>query len=127
MKRILVHYRSQLLRYGPELMAVCVAGVSLAGALLIGLRAQPELPAARIASAERGRHLFVQSCAHCHGNDARGSGEDGDGPDLARLAIGNARIASVISSGIPEEMPSFAKKHGAADLADLIAYLRTVR
>jgi len=78
-------------------------------------------------SAEHGRRLFVQSCAHCHGDDARGSGEDGDGPDLFGLRIGNARIAAVISTGIPEEMPSFAKKHGAADVADLTAYLRTIR
>jgi mono/diheme cytochrome c family protein len=78
-------------------------------------------------SAENGRHLFVQSCAHCHGDDARGSGEDADGPDLFALRIGNARIAAVIRGGIPEEMPSFAKKHGTADIADLTAYLRTLR
>jgi mono/diheme cytochrome c family protein len=78
-------------------------------------------------SALRGRQLFVQSCAHCHGDDARGSGEDGDGPDLYRLRIGNARIAAVIRTGIPEEMPSFAKKHGTADIADLTGYLRTLQ
>lgn len=78
-------------------------------------------------SAEHGRRLFVQSCAHCHGDDARGSGEDGDGPDLFALRLGNARIAAVIRTGIPEEMPSFAKKHGAADIADLTAYLRSLR
>ena len=78
-------------------------------------------------SAERGRRLFVQSCAHCHGDDARGSGEDSDGPDLFGLRIGNARIAAVIRGGIPDEMPSFVKKHGAADIADLTAYLRTLQ
>ncbi len=75
----------------------------------------------------RGRHLFVQSCAHCHGDDARGNGEDGDGPDLYRLAVGNARISAVIRTGIPEEMPSFARKLGPADVADVISYLRTLR
>ena len=79
------------------------------------------------ASTEHGRRLFVQSCAHCHGDDARGSGEDGDGPDLFALRISNARIAAVVRGGIPEEMPSFAKKHGVADIADLTAYLRTLR
>lgn len=77
--------------------------------------------------AGHGRKLFVQSCAHCHGDDARGSGEDGEGPDLFRLAIGNARIAAVIRGGIPDEMPSFAKKHHAPDIADLTSYLRTLR
>src|SRR6218665_3208591 len=78
-------------------------------------------------SAEHGRHLFTQSCAHCHGDDARGDGEDGDGPDLYRLRIGNARIAAVIRTGIPDEMPSFLKKHGPEDIADLTAYLRTLQ
>ncbi len=78
-------------------------------------------------SAEHGRHLFTQSCAHCHGDDARGEGEDGDGPDLYRLRIGNARIAAVIRTGIPDEMPSFARKHGTNDIADLTAYLRTLQ
>ena len=76
---------------------------------------------------EHGRRLFVQSCAHCHGDDARGSGEDSDGPDLHQLRIGNARIAAVIRTGIPDEMPSFAKKHGPADIADLTGYLRTLK
>jgi mono/diheme cytochrome c family protein len=79
------------------------------------------------ASPERGRRLFVQSCAHCHGDDAHGSGEDADGPDLFGLRVGDARIAAVIHGGIPEEMPSFAKKHGPPDIADLTAYLRTLR
>ena len=78
-------------------------------------------------SAEHGRRLFVQSCAHCHGDDARGNGEDGDGPDLFALRISNARIATVIHGGIPDEMPSFAKKHGPADIADLTGYLRTLQ
>ena len=88
----------------------------------------PPLIVARTVSGDagRGRKLFVQSCAHCHGDDATGSGEDGDGPNLHRLAIGNARISAVIRTGIPEEMPSFAKKHHAADIVDITSYLRTL-
>lgn len=71
--------------------------------------------------------MFVQSCTHCHGDDATGSGEDGDGPDLRRLRISNARIATVIRQGIRGEMPSFAKKHSASDIAALTIYLRSLR
>lgn len=84
-------------------------------------------PLPKGSAAEHGRKLFVQSCAHCHGDDARGDGEDGDGPDLSSLAISNARIAVVIRKGIPDEMPSFAKKHSAQDIAAITAYLRTLR
>jgi mono/diheme cytochrome c family protein len=98
---------------------------------LVAATGEPTLAPAAVGMAppspEHGRRLFVQSCAHCHGNDARGDGEDGDGPDLFALSIGNARIAGVIRRGIPGEMPSFAKKHDARDIADLTAYLRTLR
>ncbi len=69
--------------------------------------------------------MFVQSCAHCHGDDARGSGEDSDGPDLHGLRFSNARIATIVHQGIRGEMPSFARKYSASETADLIAYLRT--
>jgi len=115
-------------------IAVLVAGCSLFGAFGLGsitftapTAAPPAAAPPRPPSAERGRRLFVQSCAHCHGDDARGSGEDGDGPDLFALRIGNARIAAVIHGGIPEEMPSFAKKHDPTDIADLTGYLRTLQ
>ena len=62
-----------------------------------------------------GRNLYVQSCARCHGNDARGNGEDDDGPDLQGLRISDARIQSVILKGVRGEMPSFAKKFSPAD------------
>jgi cytochrome c oxidase cbb3-type subunit III len=114
------------------LVAVLAAGCSVGSAYGLSRFAATQ-PAPRpsvmssAASADHGRRLFVQSCAHCHGDDAHGSGEDSDGPDLFGLRIGNARIAAVIRTGIPEEMPSFAKKHGPADIADLTAYLRTLR
>jgi mono/diheme cytochrome c family protein len=117
----------------PLILAGFVAGSSVLGALGLSTVAASNaagsapLPSTRPVSAQHGRQLFVQSCAHCHGDDARGSGEDGDGPDLFRLRIGNARIAAVIRAGIPDEMPSFARKHNAADISDLTAYLRTLR
>jgi cytochrome c oxidase cbb3-type subunit 3 len=110
------------------IVAVLVAGSSVVSAFGLSRIAGPEpLAPDRSASAAHGRQLFVQSCAHCHGDDARGNGEDGDGPDLFRLRIGNARIAAVIHGGIPDEMPSFARKHGPPDISDLTAYLRTLQ
>jgi mono/diheme cytochrome c family protein len=119
---------------GAQWIAVLVGAASVLSALGSGFahRNSAEAPPPAIdhpppGDAGHGRKLFGQSCAHCHGDDARGNGEDGDGPDLSSLAIGNARIAAVIRHGIPEEMPSFAKKHGLPDIADLTAYLRTLR
>jgi mono/diheme cytochrome c family protein len=124
---------SSIIDRRPLLSSSLFGACSLGLALTLGCLAENGPPSITAASpphggsTERGRRLFVQSCAHCHGDDARGTGEDGDGPDLAGLRIGNARIAAVIRSGIPGEMPSFARKHPEADIADLTAYLRSVR
>ncbi|SDS30563.1 cytochrome c [Opitutus sp. GAS368] len=69
-----------------------------------------------------GRTLFLDSCAHCHGADARGD----EGPDLHDVQVSDRYIANIITHGIPHEMPSFAKKHGAADLGALTAYVRSL-
>jgi mono/diheme cytochrome c family protein len=70
----------------------------------------------------RGRTLFLDSCAHCHGADARGD----EGPDLHAVQVSDRYIVNIITHGIPHEMPSFAKKHGAADLTALTAYVRSL-
>ena len=69
-----------------------------------------------------GRKLFLDSCAHCHGADARGD----EGPDLHALDVSDRHIATVVRHGIKGEMPSFAKKHPPEEIAALIAYLRSL-
>ena len=72
----------------------------------------------------KGRSFFLQSCAHCHGEDADG-GEDA--PSLLKLQISAAHMTLVIQSGIKGDMPSFAKKYSAADIENIVAYLRTLK
>jgi mono/diheme cytochrome c family protein len=71
---------------------------------------------------KKGRTLFLHSCAHCHGEDARGD----EGPDLHELEVSDRRIVVVIKHGIKGEMPSFAKKHSDEEIALLIVYLRSL-
>jgi mono/diheme cytochrome c family protein len=71
----------------------------------------------------KGRTLFFQSCAHCHGRDADG-GEDA--PSLHKLQISGAHMALVIKSGIKGEMPTFSKKYSDQDIATIVAYLKTL-
>lgn len=70
----------------------------------------------------QGRKLFLNSCAHCHGADASGD----EGPDLHDLQVSDRYIAHMITFGEPHEMPSFAKKHGSADITALTAYIRSL-
>ena len=74
-------------------------------------------------NAAQGRDLFLLNCAHCHGDDARGD----EGPNLYDLHKSDARIRTVITSGIKGEMPSFAKKLSDSDVKALTDYLRTLR
>jgi mono/diheme cytochrome c family protein len=70
----------------------------------------------------RGRRLFLDSCAHCHGADARGD----EGPDLHAVQVSDRYVANIITNGIKNEMPSFARKHGADDITALTAYIRSL-
>jgi mono/diheme cytochrome c family protein len=73
--------------------------------------------------AKQGHRLFEHNCAHCHGDDARGD----EGPDLHGLHKSDARLTTIIKSGIKGEMPAFVKKFNDADVQALIAYLRTLK
>lgn len=70
-----------------------------------------------------GRKLFLNSCAHCHGIDASGD----EGPDLHDLQMSDRHIVNVIKTGFKGEMPSFAKKHSAAEIAQILAYVRSLK
>jgi mono/diheme cytochrome c family protein len=70
----------------------------------------------------KGRRLFLDSCAHCHGADAHGD----EGPDLHGVQVSDRYIHNTITRGIKGEMPSFAKKHAGADITALTAYLRSL-
>jgi mono/diheme cytochrome c family protein len=70
----------------------------------------------------RGRVLYLGSCAHCHGADARGD----EGPDLHGVQVSDRYITQIIRHGIPHEMPAFEKKHDANNIAALLAYVRSL-
>jgi mono/diheme cytochrome c family protein len=71
----------------------------------------------------KGYTLFMMNCAHCHGSDARGD----EGPDLHGVTKSDARIASLIKSGIEGEMPKFGGKLTDAEVQALIAFVRSLK
>jgi mono/diheme cytochrome c family protein len=82
--------------------------------------ATPMLP---VELAGQGSKFFLQSCALCHGADARGD----EGPDLHDLQMSDRHIVYVIKKGIKGEMPAFGEKYQDPEIAALLAYLRTLR
>jgi mono/diheme cytochrome c family protein len=123
----------------PIALAVLTGGLALTSAFALGrvLQHQAARTSHQLPTPERlfeaatptspgliikGRTLFLDSCAHCHGADATGD----EGPDLHNVQVSDRYIANIITHGIPHEMPSFAKKHGAADISALTAYVRSL-
>jgi mono/diheme cytochrome c family protein len=84
---------------------------------------RPEHSPANAALVAQGYHLFFMNCAHCHGDDARGTDE---GPDLTELHKSDARIAFVVRNGIKGEMPRFGSKFNDEDVRKLAAFVRSV-
>jgi mono/diheme cytochrome c family protein len=70
----------------------------------------------------KGRSVFLNSCAHCHGADATGD----EGPDLHGVEVSDRYIATLIAHGIKGEMPSFRKKLGRDEIGAVTAYLRSL-
>jgi mono/diheme cytochrome c family protein len=118
---------------------IYLAGMGLASVLMLGagywggemlLHAGSENPAISSALSEnahsavlQGHDLFLMNCAHCHGDDARGTEE---GPDLTRFHKSEARIASVVKNGIKGEMPGFGQKLTDADVKTLIRFVQSL-
>jgi len=86
-------------------------------------RAQTPQPDPQAPSAERGKKLFAQSCAFCHGPDATGA----RGPDLVRSAlvahdVKGELIGEVIKNGRPDKgMPPLPAT--PEEIADITAFL----
>jgi ubiquinol-cytochrome c reductase cytochrome c subunit len=103
----------------------CLAAAILAaGALLqLGLGGRT----ATAATATRGRELYLESCASCHGQHGEGSGR---GPSL--VGVGAASADFYLSTGrMPlaegQRQPSRARPaFGQADIAALVAYVASL-
>ena len=86
--------------------------------------------------AQRGKVVYLSNCVLCHGVNADGQGRAGvllhpPPSDLTRSTKSDAYKASIIrfgsaALGRSPNMPPWAGQINAAELADLLAYLRSV-
>jgi cytochrome c oxidase cbb3-type subunit 3 len=78
------------------------------------------------ANAERGRALYAEGCASCHGEDGRGQAEDG-APDLVddywRHGDSMMNIRLVITRGVQSECPAQGSALDSAEVELLTAYV----
>jgi quinol---cytochrome-c reductase cytochrome c subunit len=115
----------RVLRRAAIVLAVCCGGVA-AWSAAAGGQDQPAQPSTtRPALAQRGRDLYAQSCAGCHGEDLRGRA--GQGPALR--GVGAAAVDFYLSTGRmpladPTDEPVRADPvYSQHDIAALVAYV----
>ena len=85
------------------------------------------------AAAERGKAVYLDNCARCHGADGLGQTTIGklvEAPDLTdagwRAKRTNARMIASVTRG-RGQMPSFGEKLTRSQIAAAIAYVRTLK
>lgn len=104
-------------------------------AALMGSCGEPEPASPHVVSLERGKGLYTQVCAQCHGLDARGVPMLG--ADLTTstffLESTDDELVAMISKGKPaaDGRPPMPPKGGRLDLTehdllDIIAYIKTL-
>jgi mono/diheme cytochrome c family protein len=69
-----------------------------------------------------GRQLFLQNCARCHGNDAKGK----NGPRLVGKSLSLDEIEKTVTDGRPPKMPSFGKQLSSTEVKAVSAYVRSL-
>ena len=92
-------------------------------------------PAARAADLENGKKLYEAKCAMCHAKDGKGNPAMGKMFKLPEEALGlvseaalakpEADLAKTTTEG-RNKMPSFKDKLQAAEIADILAYARSL-
>jgi cytochrome c oxidase cbb3-type subunit 3 len=81
---------------------------------------------------ERGRAVYADRCARCHGSDGQGHtrmGETLEPPDLSDPAWQRGRSTARMTASVTNGrggMPAFKKKLTRQEIADSIAYVRTL-
>jgi ubiquinol-cytochrome c reductase cytochrome c subunit len=116
--------RARLRGRAPLLLALAVAG----GALLqLGFGGHPATAGQQGASSARGRELYLQNCAGCHGQQGQGSAR---GPGL--VGAGAASADFYLSTGRmpladPEQAPKRQKPaFDRPQIDDLVAYVASL-
>ncbi|MBZ5534311.1 MAG: c-type cytochrome [Acidobacteriia bacterium] len=100
--------------------------------LRAGARAAPPMPSLSLrGDSSRGLSLFLTNCAGCHGMHGRGGIAPEIGNPVFQQAATNEFIVRTIRNGrIRTAMPAFQRPEASAlgdqDIADVLAYLRTL-
>ncbi len=118
-------------------VVLCFVAVMCGGVYLQAMpRAAAQAQSKAAPPTERGRTLYAQHCTRCHGDDGRSQTEQGElygATDLTSARwwkdehINDRRLTNSIAHGKKGGMPAFGERLVKADIAALVAYVRTFK
>lgn len=116
---------------------LCATLVSLSSLVVAASSSSPSTSGGpdskRQSSAERGREVYANNCARCHGGDGTSQTNMGrmtEAPDLTDAGWQRGKSSSRMIASVANgrgEMPAFKKKLSRQDISAAVAYVRTLR
>ena len=112
---------------------LCAIVLCFSSLAVVAASGEPESKKSRQSSAERGRAVYANNCARCHGGDGTSQttmGQMTEAPNLTdagwQRGKSSARMIAAVSNG-RGQMPAFKKKLSRQDIAAAVAYVRTLK
>src|SRR4051794_40117830 len=90
----------------------------------------------KAAQLARGRAVYVQNCARCHGADGRAQTDTGqlygatdlaDGKWWREERISDRRLIASVTNGKKGGMPAYGKKLAKSDITAVVAFVHTLK
>jgi cytochrome c oxidase cbb3-type subunit 3 len=117
----------------PKAFLLCATLLSFTSLAALAESGSPDSKNPRQSAAERGRAVYANNCARCHGGDGTSQttmGQMTEAPNLTDPAWqkgkSTARMVSSVANG-RGDMPAFKKKLSRQDIAAAVAYVRTLK
>jgi mono/diheme cytochrome c family protein len=108
---------------------ILVRGIRQRGGQALAGGSPPAYASTQPGDAARGRQVFTESCARCHGGDSRGGGSIADALYLSLVT--DQHLRTVIIVGMPNlGMPDwrgYSKPLSDAEITDVLAWLAAQR
>jgi cytochrome c oxidase cbb3-type subunit 3 len=112
-------------------LLLCATVLSLSSLAAAASSGEPD--SKKQAAAERGRAVYANNCARCHGGDGTSQttmGRMTEAPDLTDAAWQRGKSTARMNASVANgrgEMPSFRKKLSRQDIAAAVAYVRALK
>jgi cytochrome c oxidase cbb3-type subunit 3 len=114
-------------------LLLCAIVLSFSSLAAVAASGEPDSKKPKQSAAERGRTVYANNCARCHGGDGTSQttmGRMTEAPNLTDAAWqrgkSTSRMVAAVANG-GGQMPSFKKKLSRQDIAAAVAYIRTLK